>query len=294
MNAHTRAVAPGLMLAATLAGSGCGHTPLVRPDDPVLADSQRRLAKTAAAVEASGAPPMERQLFMQAEGFYRYRFQPPPRNAATTAAVVAAVVTELPAFQALAGSLDLDDLRVRSADGAIHLWETLLVRDPGTALRPLTLYRLGWAYRNAGATGLPRASGDAAFDELIATAPGSLFATFAVQAKREPSKSKDAATRLSLVPGAGQLYLGQALSGSVRLAIGIGSLAMITVPIYAAYQRRHDLSWSRDWPLLVTGLGGIIVLSIDYTLSYQDAMRGVVEFNDHVEAGFEARHPEAP
>jgi hypothetical protein len=41
-------------------------------------------------------------------------------------------------------------------------------------------------------------------------------------------------------------------------------------------------------------VGGLIVLNVDYTLSYQDAMRGVVEFNDRVEADFEARHPEAP
>lgn len=281
-------------LAAVAAG--CGHTSLIRPDDPVLDDSQRRLAATAAAVEASGAPPVERLQFMQAEGLYRYRFQPPPRNLASTAAVVAAVVIELPAFQALAGSLDLYDLRVRSADGAIHLWETLLARDPHTALRPLTLYRLGWAYRNAGASGFPRASGDAAWDELIAAAPGSLLAALAGEARREPwkSKSKDTATRLSLIPGLGQFYLGQTLSGSVRLAIGLGSVAMIAVPLYAAYQRRHDLSWSHDWPLLATGLGGLFVLSIDYTLSYQDAMRGVVEFNDRVEADFEARHPGAP
>ncbi|HEY7372668.1 MAG TPA: hypothetical protein VIF57_10950 [Polyangia bacterium] len=294
MNAYARLLAAALPLAAGLTATACGHSSLIRPDDPVLADSQRRLAATAAAVEASGAPPAERVLFMQAEGFYRYRFQPPHRNLASTAAVVAAVVTELPAFQALAGSLDLDDLRVRSADGAIHLWETLLARDPHTALRPLTLYRLGWAYRNAGAAGLPRASGDEAWSELMAAAPASPLASLAAQARREPWKSKDTATRLSLLPGLGQFYLGQALSGSVRLAIGLGSLALIAVPLYAAYQRRHDLSWSHDWPLLAAGIGGVIVLSVDYTLSYQDAMRGVVESNDRVEADFDARHPEAP
>jgi len=296
--APARSAGLPLLLACTLtAGVGagaCGHTPLIRRDDPVLDDSQRRLANTAAAVDALGPPPAERLLFMQAEGFYRYRFQPPPRNLASTAAVVAAAITDLPAFQALAGSLDLIDLRLRGADGAIHLWETLLARDPQTVLKPLTLYRLGWAYRNAGASGLPRESGDPAFDELIAAAPGTPLATLAADAKREPWKSKDTATGLSLIPGLGQFYLGQALSGTVRLAIGLGSVAMIALPIYVAYERRHDLSWSHDWPLLVTGLGGLIVLSIDYTVSYQDAMRGVVEFNDRVEADFESRHPGAP
>jgi hypothetical protein len=298
--ASQRAGRPTITTLAAAAALGfvgaCGHSSLIRPDDPVLSDSQRRLAATAAVVDASGAPPVERLMFMQAEGFYRYRFTPPHRNLASTAAVVAAAVTELPAFQALAGSLDLDDLRVRSADGAIHLWETLLARDPRTALRPLTLYRLGWAYRNAGAAGLPRDSGDAAWGELIATAPGSPLAALATEARREPwkSKSKDTATRLSLIPGLGQFYLGQTLSGSVRLAIGLGSLAMIAIPLYAAYQRRHELSWSHDWPLLATGIAGVIVLSVDYTLSYQDAVRGVVESNDRVEAAFEARHPGAP
>jgi hypothetical protein len=282
------------MLAAAALAAGCGHSPLIHRDDPVLDDSQRHLAKTAVAVEALAAPPAERLLFMQAEGFYRYRFQAPPRNAASTVAVIAAAITDLPAFQALAGSLDLLDLRLRGADGAIHLWETLLARDPQTVLKPLALYRLGWAYRNVGATGLPRESGDSAFDELIAYAPGSPLATLAATAKREPSKSKDAATGLSLVPGLAQFYLGHALSGTLRLTIGLGSVAMIAVPIYVAYQRRRDLSWSSDWPLLATGLGGLILLSVDYTVSYQDAMAGVVEFNDRVEADFEARHPDAP
>lgn len=280
--------------AAAAAAASCGHTPLIRHDDPVLADSQRRLARTAAAVETLQPPAEDRLLFMQAEGFYRYRFQPPPRNVASTLAVVAAAVTDLPAFQALAGSLDLLDLRLRGADGAIHLWETLLARSPNTVLKPLTLYRLGWAYRNAGASGLPRESGDAAFDELAAVAPASPLATLAVAAKKEPWKSKDTATGLSLIPGLGQFYLGHALSGTVRLTVGLASVAMIAVPIYVAYQRRRDLSWGHDWPLLATGLGGLIILSIDYTVSYQDAMRGVVEFNDRHEADFEARHPEAP
>jgi hypothetical protein len=277
-----------------LSAAACGHSSLVHRDDPELDDAQRRLAIAAAAVEASGAPPAERQLFMQAEGFYRYRFQPPPRNLASTAAVAAAVITEFPAFQALAGSLDLLDLRLRSADGAIHLWETLLLREPQTALRPLVLYRLGWAYRNAGVSGLPRASGDSAFDELIATAPGTPLAVLATEARRTPSKSKDTATELTLIPGLGQFYLGHTLSGTIRLAIGLGSVAMIALPNYVAYQRRHELSWSHDWPLLATSLGGLIVLSVDYTLSYQDAMRGVVEFNERVEGDFERRHPEAP
>jgi hypothetical protein len=280
--------------AATAVAASCGHSTLIRRDDPLLADSQRRLARTDAAVEALQPPAADRLLFMQAEGFYRYRFQPPPRNVASTLAVVAAAVTDLPAFQALAGSLDLLDLRLRGADGAIHLWETLLALNPATVLKPLTLYRLGWAYRNAGATGLPRESGDEAFDELVRSFPSSNLAPLAAASKAVRWKSKDTATGLSLIPGLGQFYLGQHLSGTVRLTVGLASVAMIAIPIYVAYQRRTDLSWSHDWPLLATGLGGLVLLSIDYTVSYQDAMRGVVEFNERAEADFEARHPEAP
>src|SRR6478735_5383731 len=94
MRAHLVLVAVGALAA------GCGHSTLIRRDDPVLDDSQRHLVKTAAAVEALAAPPAERLLFMQAEGFYRYRFQAPPRSAASTVAVIAAAITDVPAFQA--------------------------------------------------------------------------------------------------------------------------------------------------------------------------------------------------
>ena len=63
---------------------------------------------------------------------------------------------------------------------------------------------------------------------------------------------------------------------------------------YCASRGRHDLSWDRDWPLLATGLGGIILLSIDYTTAYQDALRGVVQFNERQEAEFIRRQPDAP
>jgi hypothetical protein len=283
-------MALGLMAAQ----AGCATSPVIKREDPVLDNSEQRLARTEAAVERLQPPPDERRLFMQAEGLYRYRFEPPPRSLANSLAVVAAATTDLPAFQALAGSLDLFDLRLRSYDGAVHLWETLLSRHPQSVLRPLTLYRLGWAYRNAGATGLPRASGTEAFDELAKVAPTSPLTALAAQARQTPSKSKDTATAMSMVPGLGQVYVGEYLSGAVRFTVGLASTAMIVLPVYVAYKRRQDLTWSRDWPLLAVGLGGLIFLSIDYTVSYQDALRSVVEHNDRVEADFEARHPEVP
>jgi hypothetical protein len=275
-------------------GLACASVPLVRPADPLFQASQGRLARTSALVAASGAPEADRLLFMQAEGFYRYRFEPPPRTLAGRLAVAAAAATDFPAFQSLAGALDMLDLRLRSYDGAVHLWETMLAQSPGTALRPLTLYRLGWAYRNTGASGLPRASGDQAWDDLMRDAPTTPLARLALEAKKTPSKSRDSATAWSAIPGLGQIYVGEVLNGSVRLTIGLASLAAIAVPVYVGYQRRQDLSWRRDWPLLVTGLAGLVVLSVDYTTAYQDAIRGVVDYNEGAEAEFETSHPDAP
>jgi len=39
---------------------------------------------------------------------------------------------------------------------------------------------------------------------------------------------------------------------------------------------------------------GLVVLSIDYTDSYRDAMRGVIQWNERAEAAFEDTHPLAP
>jgi len=68
----------------------------------------------------------------------------------------------------------------------------------------------------------------------------------------------------------------------------------VVVPIVVAYQRRDDLTWGNDWPLLATGLTGLFILNIDFTSSYQDAIRGVVQFNERAEETFERAHPDAP
>jgi hypothetical protein len=46
--------------------------------------------------------------------------------------------------------------------------------------------------------------------------------------------------------------------------------------------------------LLAASIGGLAVLSFDYTTSYQDAMRGVIEWNERAQAAFEDAHPDAP
>jgi hypothetical protein len=285
--------AVALAAAAFVPLMGCSSSVLVRGDDQTFLRAEARLEKTVARVEALAPPPGERALFMQAEGFYRYRFTP-SRGAFTYAAEITAILIELPALQSLAGSLDLLDLRLRANDASVQLWETLLALHPTTVLRPLTLYRLGWAYRNSAATGMPRESGDEAFDALAAEAKGTPLARLALEAKAVPWKSKDTAAAWSVVPGLGQFYVGEKLSGSIRLVVALAAAAAIVIPIYVGYQRRDDLTWSHDWPLLAAGLGGLFVLSADYTTAYEDAMRGVVLFNERTEAAFEDAHPDAP
>ena len=250
--------------------------------------------RTAERIEQEHPPPEEKWLFLQAESLYRYRFAPPARGPWGYLAEATAALMDFPALQALAGSLDLADLRLRSYDGAVHLWESLLEQHPRTSLRPLVLYRLGWAYRSRGVTGLPRGSGDEAFDLLTREQPGSPLAGWAQEAKRTAWKSKSTATGLSLLPGLGQLYVGERMSGSIRLGIALAAIAMVVTPAVLAYRRRSDLRWRDDWPLLATGVGGLVVLSVDYTRAYQDALRSVVLYNERAEEEFERRHPEAP
>jgi len=267
---------------------------LIRPDDPTFREAQQRLERTVKIVDELNTPPLERNLFLQGESFYRYRFEPSSTGLAPYLAEGAAVITDFPAFQSLAGSLQLVDLRYRAYDSAIQLWETLLARYPTTNLKSLTLYRLGWAYRNAGASGLPRDSPDSAFDQLIKEDPNSSLAALAQEATSVPWKSKATATTRSLIPGLGQIYVGETGSGLVRLGVAAVALAAVIVPIYVAVQRGSDLAWNHDWPLLATGIGGAIVLSFDFTSSYEDAIRGVVLWNERSEAEFNRRHPEAP
>lgn len=285
-----------LITATATLVSGCASpSVLISDDDSTFKEAQFRLQRTTTLVLGeTRAPEAERALFLQAEGFYRYRYLPPARGRAAYLAEAAASITDFPAFQSLAGSLSLLDLRLRATDSAIQLWETLLERYPQTPLRPLTLYRLGWAYRSASAAGLPRESPDQAFEGLIKDYGGTPLALTAAEAKNIPWKSKATAATRSLLPGLGQIYVGETKSGVIRLSIATAAAVAIAIPIITAINRNNDLSWSKDWPLLATGLGGLIVLSFDYTSSYEDAMRGVVQWNERAESEFNRAHPDAP
>ena len=261
---------------------------LIRQDDQTFSKAQQQFQRTEKMVDEFKPGPSERSLFLLAEGFYRYRFLPPERNNAKYLAEAAAAITDFPGFQSLAGSLDFQDLRFRAPDSAVQIWETLLELHPQTNLRPLTLYRLGWAYRSVGAQGLPRSS-DEAFNELIREQPNSSLAEFAKEAKQVPWKSKETAAVRSIIPGFGQIYLGETHNGLVRLGIAVAALVAVAAPVYAAAHGGHTSSLDA-----AAGVGGLIVLSFDFTSSYEDTMRGVVLWNERAESEFNFTNPSAP
>lgn len=78
------------------------------------------------------------------------------------------------------------------------------------------------------------------------------------------------------------------------MAIAAFASLAIIYPLYEATKRGRESTWDKDWQLLATGLGGLIVLSIDYTTSYEEAMRGVVQWNERVESEFQKNHPDIP
>jgi hypothetical protein len=282
-----------LGVALALALGGCGQSVLIHNSDPGYRRAIEHLQRTRQLVTESLATDEDQAIFLQAEGFFRYRFASPGRSFGSYLAQATASIIDLPVLDSLAGSLDLYSLRIRTNDGAVQLWETLLARNPSTPLRPLTLYRLGWAYRKAIASGFPGSS-ERAFDGLITKDPGSPLAAIAAQAKQVPWKSQSSATAWSIVPGLGQIYVGESASGAIRLSIAVAAATAVLVPSILALQRGSELSWRHDWPLLLIGVAGASVLAIDYSSSYQDAQRAVVDFNERREAEFEDSHPTAP
>ena len=278
----------GMMLIGGLLNACSANSVLIRQDDQTFSIAQQQLQRTEKTVDEFKPEPSERSLFLQAEGFYRYRFLRPERSTGKYLAEAAAAITDFPGFQSLAGSLDLEDLRFRAPDSAVQIWETLLELHPQTKLRPLTLYRLGWAYRSVGAQGLPRTSPEA-FDELIKEQPNSSLAAFAKEAKTIPWKSKETAAVRSLIPGFGQMYLGETRNGLVRLGIAVAALLSVAAPVYAAAHGHHTSSLD-----VAAGVVGLIVLSFDFTSSYDDTMRGVVLWNERAESEFNLANPSAP
>lgn len=278
-----------VILMISLVSASCSTESVLIHHDETFFKAQMHFQQVKKEVDKVNPPSSERNLFLQAEGFYQYRFSPPKKSSAKYLAEAASAITDFPGFQSLAGSLDMEDLRFRASDSAVQLWETLLKEYPHTALKPLTLYRLGWAYRNVGAQGLPRSSPNNAFNQLIKEEPNSKWVKLAKDAKKVPYKTKEEAGFRSLIPGMGQMYLGETQSGLTRLGVAIAGLIAVAVPVYAATHGNHNSLAST-----AIGLGGLIVLSFDFTDSYEDAMHGVVRWNERAESEFQQAHLTAP
>jgi hypothetical protein len=281
------------VVVCAIAVTSCAHSALIARGDTSYQRALERYRLTRRLITESLAPEDDQDTFLMAEAMFRYRFAAPSRSPAAYVAEIGASLIDVPALESLAGSLDLYSLRLKTNDGAVQLWETLLARGSETPLAAFSLYRLGWAYRKSVVSGMPRSS-DRAFDDLVKQHPASPLVPLAVAAKHVRWKSPGTATAWSLIPGAGQIYAGKYGSGAIRLAIAAVAAAAIVLPAVVAYEKRDELSWSSDWPLIVSGVVGGTVLTVDYSRAYDDALRDVIEIDDEHEAAFEAAHADAP
>ena len=82
----------------------------------------------------------------------------------------------------------------------------------------------------------------------------------------------------------------------IAMVVLVGAGLVIVPSVLAALKanRGEHISTSEGLAYAGVAIGGLIVLSIDYTSAYEDAMRGVVQFNERAEAAFDDAHPDAP
>ncbi len=268
---------------------GCATTAPLRTDDPVFAAAEGHLRESDARLGGTGAPSPDEVLFLQGESLFFYRFAlARSRGTRSYAAQAAAAFADFAPLTVLSASQGLLDLRLHAYDGAAQLYTTLASAYPRSARRPAALYRLGWACRSTSEDAFP-CSPRGAMDALQREYPDSPLAPLARDALRVPMKSLDRATTWSILPGAGQIYVGEVLNGTVRLSVGAAFGALALVPIVAMIRARR-FGW---FPSALSAVGGI-GLQVTYTTAYQDAQRAVLEYNERQEAAFEAAHPDAP
>ena len=288
------AVAPALiamrasiLLACVACLAGCAPSALIRPDDPVFRDGEARLTRAMQTLPPAPAP--ERTLYLQAESFFHERSElVRPRGAFGYGLEIAAAATDFAPLSTAAASENLLQVRLQAYNGAAQLYEQLLAEYPNSALRPLALYHLGWAYRNTTAEGFPRTSAQA-FAGVTQAEPSSPLVPLAKEAAAVPWKSPDTAAMFSLLPGGGQLYVGETLNGSIRLGIAVGFAALALVPAIHLIQQQKF-----QWLPAVLSALGVIGLEVTYSTSFEDAQRAVLQFNERQEHTFELAHPDAP
>jgi hypothetical protein len=288
---------------AVLLFFGCARSPLMRKEDAAFTGAVGRYRQSLAGLGRPGHAVPRSQgnaqdtasrispdaaLFLQAEAFYLYRPGSVAPGAFAIAAQALAASTDFAPLTAWAASAEIGSLRLQTYDGAAQLYEGLLASYPASPYGPLALYRLGWAYRSVGTRGWPRGSREA-FAELQREFPGSEEASLAREALTVPYRTQEKAAAWSILPGAGQIYIGEKGNGAIRFALAAAfAAAAIIPPIFMI--RDRDLDW--------TGAGisvlGFIGLQVSYTLAFQDAQRGAIAFNERAEASFRESHPGAP
>jgi hypothetical protein len=280
----------GAVSAAALWLSACAQSPLVKPGDETFRESSEKFREVTRALPreegtAKAEPDEAGALFIQAEAFYRYRLQLRSRGGLSLAAQALAASTDFAPLSIWAASSEINVLRMQSYNGAIQLYEKLLADHPDSKLVPLTLYRLGWAYRNVSLAGFPQNS-ETAFTRLAEKYPSSPLAPLALESMKVPYKTQNKAIGWSVIPGAGQIYIGQDKSGLIRLALAAAFAAAALIPPIFMVKNRE-----LEWPGVALSLAGFVGLQVDYTTSYQDAQVSAIEFNENEEKEFEARHP---
>ncbi|MDB5103610.1 MAG: Outer rane lipoprotein [Fibrobacteres bacterium] len=285
-----------LALVMALCHWGCAPSPLVRQDDATFRQAKNLFRHTlemqaARAPSDSGpaqASPEENALFLQAEAFYRYRPEIRPPGGFAMAAQTMAASTDFAPLSVWAAGAEIHPLRMQAYNGAVQLYEETLREYPGTPLRPLILYRLGWAYRSISIRGFPRDQ-DRVVAELRKDFPGSQWASLGAELESVPYRTQEKAAAWSILPGAGQMYIGNTRSGLVRFTIAAAFASAALIPPLFMIKNRE-----LDWPGLALSAVGFIGLQVSYTLAFQDAQSGAILFNEREEDASRKRHPEAP
>ena len=275
--AAARTAAPPALDSAMLSASDryAGTLGLLAPD-------------TATTLLARAPSRAEAALFLQAEACFLYRPEIRGASALSLAGTALAAVTDFAPLGEWSASADEDGLRLLAYDGAVRLFELFLARYPESPLAPFALYRLAWAYRGVSAPLFPR-NPDSCERELQTRYPASPFAAWAGDARQIPYKLQGTAAAWSILPGAGQIYVGKTASGWIRLGVAAACTAAALVPPVFMFRDRRI-----DWPGLALSAAGFIGLQISYTLAFQDAQRGALLFNERKESRFRASHPQSP
>lgn len=281
-------LAKGGILFCALVLSGCATSALIPKEDREHARSIHQFQNTLNVAARNGeAIDAETAGLLQAEAFYQYRLEFKRPNATSFIAQTIASAIEFAPLSVWATSSDVAQLRLQAYNGCIQLYESFLETYPDSKYKDLALYRLGWAYRNASIEGFPHNSEQVL--AMLGKDSSSALSRFADEIRAVPYKSQDAVAGWSVIPGAGQFYVGKPKKGLIYFSLATGfTAAGLLPPVFMIKQRKLD------WVGLAISFLGFVGLQVVYTDSYEDAQKAAIEYNETREKEFEVRHPELP